>query len=100
MTVKAPGALFKNQRRQNENAPEYRGDFKLTKELLDAFCHAFDKAKGGDCKIEIAAWVKESKATGTKYFSLSISPPFERNPQERPQSSRSPRAPQSDDIPF
>lgn len=78
MNVKSTGALFKNNQRTNDKAPEYRGDFKLTKELLDGLCHAFDR---GLDKVQIAAWVRDGQKG--KYFSLSISPPYEK-PTDRP----------------
>lgn len=100
MTVRSNGALFKNNTRTNDKAPEYRGNFTLTKELLDALCNAFDRANGGECKVELAAWVKDGQKG--KYFSLSVSPPYEGNPQNRsPSSSNRPQTRQMDDpIPF
>lgn len=51
------GALFRNDRRKNDRAPEYTG-----------------KCDIGGKEFWISAWVKESKNTGKKFFSLSFDP--------------------------
>lgn len=50
------GALFKNDKKGNDKAPDYRGDANVNGEL-----------------VEIAAWLKES-ANGKKFMSLSFKP--------------------------
>jgi uncharacterized protein (DUF736 family) len=51
------GVLFKNDKKGNEKAPDYTGKLNV---------------EGKDWSL--AAWVKESK-TGTKFLSISLSPP-------------------------
>lgn len=51
------GVLFKNDRKQQDNQPDYTGNC-----LINGVEH------------DIGAWVKESKNTGKKFFSLSIRP--------------------------
>lgn len=51
------GALFKNERKQRENQPDYTGNCLIN-----------------GVEMDIAAWVKEAKSTGKKFFSLSIKP--------------------------
>lgn len=94
--VKSTGALFTNDKRGNDKAPDYRGDFKLTQELLDALAVAF--CTGHD-KVQIAGWKKQGQK-GT-YLSLSISPPYIKDapPAERP-AARGGKASLDDDIPF
>jgi uncharacterized protein (DUF736 family) len=60
------GALFKNDKKGNDRAPDYRGELKVAGELH-----------------EIAAWLKVSKA-GTKYMSLSVKPKEEQAPKPKP----------------
>jgi hypothetical protein len=100
MTAKAQGALFRNKDRQGSQ-PEYRGDFKMTQELLDELAVAFGT---GHDKVQLAAWVKEDK-NGNKYFSLSVQPPYRKEGQnaqpQRPQSRPASRATElDDDVPF
>ena len=60
------GALFKNDKKGNDKAPDYRGELKVAGELH-----------------EIAAWLKVSKS-GTKYMSLSVKPKDEAKPAPKP----------------
>lgn len=73
------GALFKNDKKGNDRAPDYRGELKVAGELH-----------------EIAAWLKVSKS-GTKYMSLSVKPKEAR--EEAPKKSSS-MGDMEDDIPF
>jgi uncharacterized protein (DUF736 family) len=50
------GALFKNQEKQSDNHPDYRGNIRIN---------------GQD--MWLSAWIKTSKS-GTKYMSLSAQP--------------------------
>jgi uncharacterized protein (DUF736 family) len=50
------GALFKNDKKEEENHPDYRGSINV---------------KGTEFWLD--AWIKESKA-GRKYMSLSVKP--------------------------
>ena len=99
--IKATGALFTNDKRGNDKAPDYRGDFKLTQELLDALAVAFGT---GHDKVQLAGWKKQGQKG--PYLSLSVQPPFrgsgrEQSSQQEPQGR--PAARPSDlesDIPF
>lgn len=81
------GALFKNDRKEKETHPDYRGD----------------------CKIDgvdywISAWVKEGKRG--KFFSLSIQPKEQRAPTGAPEKptaqnwGRGAPSELDDEIPF
>jgi uncharacterized protein (DUF736 family) len=54
------GSLFKNNDKQKESQPDYRGDAMVSGTVM-----------------EIAAWIKEGK-NGGKFMSLSIKPKEER----------------------
>jgi hypothetical protein len=58
------GSLFRNDRRESDSHPEYRGDGIVNGEA-----------------VWINAWVKESKKTGKKFFSLSFRQARARGPQ-------------------
>ncbi len=49
------GSLFKNERKEKDNQPDYKGTAMIN-----------------GLQLEIGAWVKEAKTTGKKYFSLSF----------------------------
>jgi uncharacterized protein (DUF736 family) len=76
------GAIFKNTKKTTAMQPDYRGVIN---------CDGKEK--------EIALWLKESKS-GMKYFSVSLSDPFQK-PGETPQApAESPFKEQEDDLPF
>lgn len=76
------GALFKNEYKQNEKHPDYKGKFYVS---LD----------GQIVEFELAAWIKESK-NGTRYMSLSAGE--KRQPRERRQEA--PAEDLDGEIPF
>lgn len=73
------GAIFKNDKKSSANHPDYRGVV---------------NANGKD--MEIALWLKESK-TGKKYFSVSLSEPYQTDAQASGDKSLKQ---QDDDLPF
>lgn len=87
-TKELSGALFKNDKKGNENAPDYKGNCKIA---------------GQDW--EIGAWLKTSPK-GTKYMSLSFSEPYKKSVKVAGEddSGIGRRSPAShgdiDDIPF
>ena len=69
-------SLFKNERKESQNQPDFTGPGSVTPENLKALYEAavggqavFDD--NGNIKIRVAGWKKES-AKGTAYISLSI----------------------------
>jgi len=68
------GAFFKNERKENENQPDYKGPLNV---------------EGKD--YEIAGWIKKSK-TGKTYLSLKVQEPFEKR------ADRAQSAPPRDDF--
>ena len=61
------GALFKNNRRENDKQPEYTGQVMVN-----------------GVEMWISAWIKESKKDGSKFFSLAFQPKDQQG-QQRPQ---------------
>jgi uncharacterized protein (DUF736 family) len=74
------GSIFKNQYKENDNQPDYRGSIKL---------------QDGTDK-ELAAWVKQDK-NGNSFLSLSISDPYKKE-TETPVATQSNA--KVDDLPF
>ena len=77
------GALFRNQRKEKPNHPDYRGKINV---------------EGKD--FELSAWLKKSKE-GTPYMSLAVSEPYDKGGQ----SNSAPEEPdttvqEDDDVPF
>lgn len=74
------GVLFRNQRKEQPQHPDYTGNFTLTKELAEALLEEASATKDG-YKVQLAAWVKEGPKG--KYMSVSVSAPFKKSPQTR-----------------
>lgn len=74
------GALFKNDKKEKDTQPDYRGSLNV-----------------GGVEYWLSAWLKESKA-GKKFMSLSVTVK-EDKPESKPDNSMS-EGPFSDDIPF
>jgi uncharacterized protein (DUF736 family) len=69
-------SLFKNERKEQDNQPDFTGPGTVTPENLKAIYEAAvsDRAvfdDNGAIKVRVAGWRKES-AKGTTYISLSI----------------------------
>lgn len=69
-------SLFKNERKESQNQPDFTGPGSVTPENLKALYEAavggqavFDD--NGSIKVRVAGWKKES-VKGTAYISLSI----------------------------
>lgn len=96
---KSTGALFKNDKKSGDNHPDYRGDFKLTKELLDDLNYAFGK---GLDKVQLAGWIKPGREGKPSFMSLAVQPPYDKDAgNSRPQQQSRPASrDMNDDIPF
>lgn len=73
------GAIFKNERKEKETQPDYRGDF---------------VTPSGEA-LEISLWVKTSKS-GKKYFSVSVKEPYKKSESEAGGATTE----EDDDLPF
>ena len=72
------GTLFRNDRRENDKQPEYKGDGIIN-----------------GVPVWISAWVKEGK--NGKFFSMAFKPKEE---QKQSQKSNYQPEPAGDDVPF
>jgi uncharacterized protein (DUF736 family) len=70
------GSLFRNDRKQSTNHPDYRGDLKVE-----------------GIEFKLAGWVKETR-DGRKFLSLSAMPKEQRRPTRERDDSY------NDEIPF
>ena len=80
------GALFKNDRREKDTHPHYKGSINVDGQ-----------------EYWLSAWVNEAKADGRKYFGLSVTPKQEevdRAVRQIPTSPEPATEDFSDDIPF
>lgn len=80
------GAIFKNDNKTAENQPDYRG-----KMMVDGK------------QWEISLWVRESQATGQKYFSAAIKEPYVKPDEQAPISTTKKiqdATATDDDLPF
>ena len=66
------GVLFKNKYKEKDSQPDYKGDINVDGK-----------------ELEIAAWIKTSKA-GNKFMSLSVSEPYEERQQPKKSGSITP----------
>jgi len=75
------GALFKNDKKEKESQPDYRGPINVQ-----------------GVEMELAAWLKTSQK-GKKFMSLKIGPKWEPKESAAPQQAP-PKDDFDDDIPF
>lgn len=71
-------SLFKNDRKERDNQPDFTGPGAISKEDLLAITDMVTKGEvnfddNGSAKIRVAGWKKQSKS-GISYISLAISP--------------------------
>lgn len=67
------GALFKNERKDTEKFPDYRGTININ---------------GVD--YDLAGWVKTAKKSGKPFLSLKVSEPRQRSESSEPQPEENP----------
>jgi len=79
------GSLFKNEKKEKPNQPDYRGSCVITPDMVGK-------------QIDIAAWLKESK-NGKKFMSLAFSEPYNK-PVESQAPKQAPAFDDGSDIPF
>lgn len=71
------GALFSNNRKQNPNQPDYRGEIAVSREVVEDLMKQLQKGVQFPM-MELAGWKKTSN-NGTVYVSLSGKKPYEKN---------------------
>jgi len=62
------GALFINNRKKQQNHPDFRGELTLSKALLKELVEKVKEGK--EAKLALAVWKKKSKA-GNEYQSIA-----------------------------
>jgi hypothetical protein len=72
-------SLFKNDRKERDNQPDFTGPGAVTKEDLLAICDQVTKGEvnfddDGRVRLRVAGWKRSSTSTGKVFISLSISP--------------------------
>ena len=65
------GTLFTNDRKQQENHPDYNGKLLISRELLEKL------AGYGEAMIEISAWIKTTKS-GSTIINLQCKEPYKK----------------------
>ena len=81
------GALFANDRKTNERAPDYRGNLEISRDLLKILV---EQAKAGEkINMDIAGRKKSSKS-GSTFISVKADKPYKKAEQNAA----------DDDIPF
>ena len=80
---KLTGALFKNDKGDNEKRPDYKGSF----------------TDGSGNEFWVSSWLKESK-DGKKYLSLAMQPKEEKKEQAHTPKKEYAPSDDSDDLPF
>ena len=107
-TDKDGGALFANGRKTQQNAPDYRGELRISAETVANLREQLERGVQNPA-IEIAGWKKKSNS-GTVYISLSGKKPYvkdgaqpepARSFQTRPQNQTAAFSNDlDDDLPF
>jgi uncharacterized protein (DUF736 family) len=78
------GALFKNDDKQGDKSPDYRGELNV-----------------GGTEYWLSAWLRTSKKSDRKYFSLAVKPKEQRQRSAGPGGARpSLKDELADEIPF
>lgn len=67
------GALFANDRKQSDKAPDWKGDVELSVDLLKKL--AVEVKAGNPAKLSIAGWNRAAK-NGKTFISLKFSIPY------------------------
>lgn len=75
------GSLFKNDKKEADNHPDYRGPCMVN-----------------GTELEISAWLKTSKDGKTKFMSLSFKPPFKKTTKVAGDSDIAPRRASGRDL--
>jgi hypothetical protein len=68
------GAFFANNRKQKESHPDYRGELRLSKEVIESLIDQMSHGVQFPA-IEISGW-KKTSASGTVFISLSGKKPY------------------------
>jgi len=69
------GALFANDRKTNDKAPDYRGNLEISRDLLKILV---EQAKAGEkISMDVAGWKKTTKS-GSTFLSIKADKPYKK----------------------
>jgi uncharacterized protein (DUF736 family) len=69
------GALFTNNNKTSDKAPDFKGDIELDSELVGQLAAAMRDGK--PMKLDLAGW-RRTSSKGTTFLSVKVSKPYER----------------------
>jgi hypothetical protein len=69
------GAFFANNRKQKESHPDYRGELRLSREVVENLMQQLNSGVMNPM-IELSGWKKVSQSSGTVFISLSGKKPY------------------------
>jgi hypothetical protein len=79
------GVLFSNDKKGNENAPDFKGHITVTADMVGR-------------QVDLACW-KQTSAAGNPYMSLSVSEPFKPQAQGEPSNfNQAPAQPKPSNV--
>ena len=81
------GALFINNRKTNEKAPDFKGDVEVSADLVSYLVTQLKEGK--PAKIDIAGWNRAS-SKGTQFISVKFSTPFAPKEQSQAPKAKAP----------
>ncbi len=73
------GAFFANNRKQSQSAPDYRGELRLSREVVDNLIQQLSSGVQYPA-LEISGW-KKTSGSGTVYISMSGRKPYVKDGQ-------------------
>lgn len=73
------GAFFANNRKQTQNAPDYRGELRLSREVVDNLVQQLNSGVQFPA-LELSGW-KKTSGSGTTYISMSGRKPYVKDGQ-------------------
>lgn len=73
------GAFFANNKKQSQNAPDYRGELRLSREVVDNLVQQLQSGVQFPA-IELSGW-KKTSGSGTVYISMSGRKPYVKDGQ-------------------
>ena len=81
------GALFLNNRKTNEKAPDWKGDIELSTDVVSYLVKQLKE--GQPAKLDFAGWNRTS-SKGTNFLSVKVSAPFQAKQQAPAPAAKAP----------
>ncbi len=75
------GALFPNENKRHPLAPHLLGHTEIDSNLFEQLAELYDSGKA--LRLQIAGWKKISDTTGSPFFSIKLTLPFQPKRQNR-----------------